>query len=412
MTSSPDPSTAAAAALDRRTSAWVLGAVVLLTVALRLPLLGWDNRSSETDEGIYWQLAASLVRGDGYTLQRAPILETLSPGMYDRPVFHHPPLYPALLVPFVLLDSPRWAIVVSWLGPLLAVLAVFLVARSRGHAARSAALLLPVLGVALDPLMSFVARKLWIDGILAGLVAMSFACLLVAPREGRRSGFLLASGAFLGLAGLAKLTALVLAPVLVLGAWVRFREVRTIARDGALLLLPVAFLVVPWLVYFRIRCGAFLPWWAVADAWLLERYPFVKTLLGRPWYYYVRNLALYIPVLPLAALHLLLLKPRGRWVPLAVTSAAWFVAYVGAITVVSARGVGFLMRHMVPAVPAIYLLVLGALEDLPPGRVRRWVPVAYAVAIALGVIFGIPYWYRPAFDDMIDFPAAFRRWRG
>lgn len=70
------------------------------------------------------------------------------------------------------------------------------------------------------------SRRLWIDSLLAGLVSLAVATVLLA--DGKRCRTVLAiGGAFLGLGALAKLTALVLVPVVLVAA------IRRDATSGA-----------------------------------------------------------------------------------------------------------------------------------------------------------------------------------
>src|SRR5688500_6972258 len=70
-------------------------AAVIVSAFLKLPSLRYPL--DEADERIYWQLADNLARGGEYTLQGTEIVRELSPYMYDRPLFHHPPLFPAMV---------------------------------------------------------------------------------------------------------------------------------------------------------------------------------------------------------------------------------------------------------------------------------------------------------------------------
>lgn len=132
-------------------------ASVIVSAFLKLPSLRYPF--SEGDEHIYWQLADNLARGRECTLQGTEVLRELSPDMYDRPLFHHPPLFPALLVPFVLTDNNSAAVMVSWLGHFLCLIAVALVGRRAllglptGAHITSPAFWLSIVGLSADPLL-------------------------------------------------------------------------------------------------------------------------------------------------------------------------------------------------------------------------------------------------------------------
>ncbi len=379
----------------------LVGLALAVCALLKAPTLYYPG--DETDEKIYWQLAENLAQGRPYSLQGTALLTDLSPGIYDHPLFHHPPLFPALLVPFVLLGARHAAVVVPWFGHLFAVLAVALVARHalRGRPAAptnlaAAAYLLPVVGVCADPLLVFVSRKLWIDSLLAGLVALSMAAFLIA--DGRRRVSLAASGTLLGLAALAKLSALLVLPIYIVAIVVR-RDGDWRARVGSMgaIALPVGLLVVPWCVLFYLRCGVFVPPWVKPDAWLIEHYPFVKALVSRPWYYYAVKLPLVMPLVGVAAWTLL--RDGAAWRDRGVqVSAAWFVVLAGAITLMGVDGYGFQMRHLAPAVTAVYVLLalLIARGDRPV------LVVASVWAILVGTVTGAMYLLLPRLDEILS----------
>jgi 4-amino-4-deoxy-L-arabinose transferase-like glycosyltransferase len=377
-------------------------AALALCTALKVPALIYPP--DEADEQIHWQLAVNLAQRGEYTLRGSALLPSLSPYIYDRPLFHHPPLYPALLVPFVRAEAQPAAILVSWLGHLLAVLAVALIGRhalQRQTASEvtttSPRFWLPVVGVAADPLLMFVSKRLWIDGLLAGLVALGVAILLHA--EGRRRRPVLAlAGLVLGLAALAKLTALILAPLFL------FVALKTPAtwKDRAFAALavgfPVVLLVVPWLLVFHATSGVFVAGWIRPDARSLELYPFLRTVVERPWYYYLTTL---ISIMPLALVAAWVLASRTSWQRVAMpVVAGWFCLYVLAQTLLGIDGYGFQMRHIAPAVTAVYAVVLLALLE----RERPMLMFAAAVATVIGAVTGAMHLLAPQFDEMTSIP--------
>ncbi len=349
-----------------RQSLLVTALIVVVTLWLKVPsmLIAHD----EVDERIYWQLAENLASGRGYTLQGTALLDSLSPHIYDRPLFHHPPLFATLLVPFVLFGARPAALVVPWLGQILSVCAVALIGwrtaltGSSGRTAFSPGFWLPLLALAADPLLGFTASRLWIDSLLTGVMAMSFAALVMATTGHRSQTWLVTAGVFLGLAALTKLTALAVLPVFVVtllrggGTWRR--------RLTSLLpfATPVCLLVVPWLVLFRLKCGVFLPDWVAPDLWLREHSDFVKAALDRPWYYYVIKLPLLIPMTAMAA-WMLWSRPGLRTNPTLQITTAWCVTVIVALTAVSTMGYGFQMRHVAPAVVPLYAIVMSGLLE-------------------------------------------------
>lgn len=371
--------------------------VVAFAALLRLP--SWHPGFTNTDEVVYWQLAESLAERGRYDLRDMPILEQLSPLMYDRPVFHHPPLFPALIVPFQALDAVGAARVLSFAGQMLCLLGVALVLRRRvadgaSGGALSPVLWLPLVGLALDPVLSFSARKLWMDNLLAGFGTLAMALAFTAgegPRPGRRLAF---AGVFLGLAALTKLTGLVLLPLVALVAYCQLSGSPS-RRLGTLLwlLLPVLLLVTPWFLYFRAQTGVFLPTWVKADSWTLDNYPFIRDCVERPWWYYTVKLVLLQPLALVAGVAVVVRRDGPGLLAL-----LWLVGVVGVLTVVSASGVGFLMRHISLAIPAIYLMAGRAL-DSPQGARPRWV-LAGVLCVAYAALVTGLYTFRRQADEL------------
>jgi hypothetical protein len=374
--------------------------VAAICVILKSPSLLYPR--AEGDERIYWQLAQSLALGGDYSLRGSELLRELSSYVYDRPLFHHPPLFPALLSLFAMADMENAAVLVSWLGHVLAAIAVAIIGRhilnqhSDASTLTRPAFWLPVLGVSADPLLLFVSRRIWIDSLLSGLTALSVAMLLIAGGK-RRRATLAAAGVLLGLAALAKLTALILLPVFV---FVCIRDEETWKERAislAAVLLPVVSLVVPWLLVFYSRNGVFLPSWVKPDERLMQLYPFVRAAVERPWYYYVVKLSVVMP-LAIAAVWALM-GDRALWANRTVqVAAAWFGTVLVVLTVLGINGYGFQMRHIAPAVTALYVVLLVLLTE----RDRPLLLVVSAFAMLVGTVTGAMHLLAPQFDEIVS----------
>lgn len=397
------PATAAAADGPARTPRpWhfllVCTVAVLLCAVLKLPCLLYPP--AEADEQIYWQLAENLGRRGEYSLRGSPLLSSLSDQIYDRPVFHHPPLFAAALVPFVLSDAQRGAVVVSWGGHFLVIVAVALIGRELALRHGAADYLaprfwLPVLAVATDPLLAFVSRRLWIDSLLAGLVAIACAALVLA-HGGRRRRWLIASGALLGLAALAKLTALILLPVFLVFTVRQDTTWPARVRSALAVLVPVTVLVVPWLAVFYQHTGVLIPSWVKPDARLMEIYPFLRTAVERPWHYYLSTLLVIAPLTAIAAWAAF--SQRALWSqPIFQFSAAWLVVFVAVQTLLGADGYGFQMRHVAPAAAAIYAMVLAALAQ----RDQPVLLFLSSAAFLVGTVTGAMHLLAPELDELL-----------
>ena len=380
----------------------IMLAFILISMFIKVPLLRYPHE--ENDEIIYTTLAKSLLTRGTYSLQGTEILSRLSPTIYDHPIFHHPPLFPALLVPFVAADARGAAVVISWLGHALAILGVGLVirqalqARKEPFSITELACWLPLLAVTADPLQIFVARKLWIEGIFTGLFTISAAFLLLAPESKRPRLWLTLSGLGLGMAALAKISVLALAPVYVYALHLFFHKKGWFFAACCFCLLPAAALTLPWFVYFYEKCGVFLPDWINPDQWSMEHFPLMKEWANRPWYFYLIKAPLLIPVLPLCLYcfwrdRSILKQPSARIAFLFVLCQILVLSWVGA------RGLGFQLRHLTLITPVIYIFLHHA---LPARSAERPVLViAFVLCVFVAAVQGLMYLLAPNFDDLL-----------
>lgn len=383
-------------------SLWIILCVILLfSTVIKLPTLRFSH--TELDEQVYLSLAARLLSSGVYNLQETQVLYDLSPGIYDRPLFFHPPLFPLMLIPFLHWKIPEFGVVVSWLGHLLSISAVALMgrrlARENDLEAKGGPLLewLPVIGVGLDPLMVFVSRRLWIDGLLTGLCAMSIAALFCARFSGRRQMWLVAGGALFGLAAMAKITALILAPLLVFLVLTPSGLRRSGMRDVVLAGLPFLLLTLPWFIIFYRTYGTLFPYWIKPDDWTLQHYPFVRAALERTPTFYLTKLVAIAPVTIWSVFAYCL--RRRFWVnATSVLAPVWFLIYFAGISYVGWRGMGFQMRYLAPLVPSVYLMLYPVLSFTRPGRSALVVGVL--LALFFGAMTSAIYLISPHFDEI------------
>jgi 4-amino-4-deoxy-L-arabinose transferase-like glycosyltransferase len=380
---------------------WLIVAIILLFCAvLKLPTLTTPH--DEPDEQVYWQLASKLSSGGPYNLQGTEILTKLSPAIYDHSLFRHPPLYPALLVPFVWLNARHLAVMVSWLGHFLCIIAVAVMgrrlAREQGAPGEQSLLFwLPVLGVALDPFLTFVSGKLWIDGLLAGLCSLAIACFYCARFSPKRPVYLLAGGILFGLACLTKLPALALAPIIGLLILKPKVGTRLWLRDLSLGCVPAIVLIVPWFVIFHRAYGAFMPDVATFDAWTLEHYPFVVAAVNRNPTYYIAKIIALTPA-SVFCLVTYLLK-RDLWKKLdSVFPCLWFLLFFAALSWVGMRGQGFQMRFLAPLFSCIYLMLYAVIREWR-GR-SEVLSVALLLCLVYAGLNGVIYLLLPQYDEI------------
>jgi len=406
----PEPAKAAAPRPEGRPttpsrfpSFWIVTAlIVLLALLLKLPTIRFDH--DNPDERIYLQLARNLAEGGPYSLQGSDLPPGLSPHMYDRPLFHHPPLFALLVAPFVRLGAEKAAIAVSWAGHLLALLGLSLIGRhfltreEPAEGALSPSFWVPLLGLAVDPILFFSSRKLWMDNLLAGLLTMAMALFVLSGGGKERRRVVVLASVVWGLAALTKLTALFALPAVIFLVMTGGRAGRL--RRLAAALAPAALLVLPWIVIFQIKTGSPLPTWVKPDDWLIHHYPFIQKMISRPWYYYLVRYSLLQPLLPLAAFFFLGSRACRRD-PLARFAAIWFGSILSITTAVGASGVGYLMRHLSIGVAPVYLMALVILRR--QGEKGRWPLFLFVLAIVIATVNASIFLFYPSADEAGSF---------
>lgn len=417
-------------ARQRRRYAAVCLLVILFCGILKLPTLFAAH--AEYDEQIYWALAANWLRTGSYSLQGTAILSELPPAVYDKPLFHHPPLLPMLLVPFVAIGSPQAAVVVSWLGHFAAIVGVALFAwtwRRRGWHGTKFELWLPVLAVSLDPVLSFCSRKLWLDGLAGGCVGLAMGLLCVAAASGRLR-WAIGGGLVLGLAGLAKLPALTVLPAAVLllalgpsarpsfarcpltprslGRQSGRHPKRAVLRQlpGLRLVLavvvPAILVVLPWFVVFFAHYGRLLPNWIHPDADMIQASGLVRRAMSQSWHYYLSQSCLVAPIVLVLVIACARRASRLWSVELGVP-LVWIGAAVVSLTAVGLSGQGVQLRFLTIAAPGLYALLAGLLRHANPRR--SMLPPVAVLAVLLGAMnIAFYLFYGLQFDEIVSFP--------
>lgn len=379
--------------------------ILFALLCLALKPMTWFAARAETDEQVHWTLARSLVDRGVYSLQGTGAIEALHlpPHTYDRPLFHHPPLLSVMLAPFAASRSPQAAILVSWLGHLLAIAGVSLACWAWREPASSGSewrLWTPVLAVAVDPLLTFCSRKLWADGLVGGLDALGLGLTAMAVARPRVLWFIVAGLAF-GLAGLTKLTGVL--PIVPALIWAIF-SLRTSAsrtRFVACLALPIGLLVSPWLVWFKIKCGVWLPPWVTPPPDLIASVPHVARAVGRAWHYYLTESALVAPVFVACVAHFLI---RCRIAPVGNALLGFgTIAVVGVtLAILGVRGQGLQMRYLTPGIGGLYLLLSAQLARID---VRRSLfPAIVMACVLFGSIQTGFYLQAVEFDEIVSLP--------
>lgn len=361
--------------LFRGQRAWGWGATaVVLTLFFTLKAPSFCHSHRENDERIYLNVASNLWRTGNYRIGRDAPRWLVQHPRYARPLFHHPPLFVALIAPFAATGWESGALLVSIFGHLLCVVALWVMigaARSAtGPDASGFAAGYPLLALAFDPLLTHTTTRIWIDGLMAGLVSMALAIALWAStrKDAADKRYWFLSGLLCGLAGLCKLSGLLLVPVLVVLAFSGWRRAprEAIMRCVLLAVGPIV-LVGPWIWRFYSVFDTLLPSWLAANA--AERTsPYFRQLLSRPAYFYLVAIFSFHPLLVPGWLTSSWDLLRKRELPHSVL-AFWPMFYLLAISLYVATTVGFASRHLAPVMPTLYFclyLVLRRAERRSP----------------------------------------------
>lgn len=384
---------------------FILICITFALLCLALKPMTWFSPRAEVDEQVYWTVARHFLRTGHYTLQGTGAIEALNlpRHIYDRPLFHHPPLFPAALLPFAAANRPDAAIVISWLGHVLGIVGIGLVCwawRDPSWRGTELALWLPVLAIAVDPLMMFCSRKLWIDGMVGGLDALALGMTVLAL-ERRRISWAVAAGVVFGLAGLTKLTGVLPVIQALIYAFVVMRNRPNRFAMCLALVGPVVVLVAPWLMLFRLKCGVWLPAWVAPTAESIAASPHVARAVERSWHYYIVQSVLIAPVSLACAIRLF---RKGRGGLSARATLGWATVAIVVVThiLLGIRGMGMQMRYLTPGVGGLYVLLAAQLSSID---VRRSVfPAIVLACVAFGCIQTGFYLQAIEFDEIVSLP--------
>ncbi|GMI27324.1 hypothetical protein TeGR_g955 [Tetraparma gracilis] len=178
---------------------------------------------------------------------------------YDRPAFHHPPLFAIVAYLWEAelgLPYPLLPVCLSALVPIL-----FVVCNGGVLGLSGKANFWATVSLLLCPTAAFCSQKFWSDTLLPPLMYLAMVSAIAGARaRGAVAGlFFAGAGTFLGLALLVKVTALGGIPPLGLCVCVaayRKKSARGLVVWSACLLLPVAALYGWWIAFFVERTGS------------------------------------------------------------------------------------------------------------------------------------------------------------
>ncbi len=413
---------------------WTIVLLVIgFSIFLKLPTFTFGiehmkGKHFEGDEIRFWYLAKNWATIGHYTLQGSPLFENFpfyEPYYAYRKMPVHPPLFIVLLRPFVQYEfthyekipqglgpdavraiyakiAPNYAVIASWVGHLLAILAVALIGRylliyhKLSLSALSPLFWLPLLGVATDPIMTWVSTKIWIDNLHAGLAALAVAFTMIASSSRHSQITYILAGIMLGLALLAKITAMMIIPIIIFIIFVH--EIESRKRMQALLfgIIPVLILASPWYI------PRYLPKIVEISA-IPNPYAgtceFCKTTNTRPFYYFLLKLPLIAPLV-IVGLSFYIILFFNYVKKLAILDnlrffipAVWCLFILMIITLyLSFFNGSFIMRRITLLIPSLYvmfyMLIIYSEKFRPLRKYQQLLLFLGGISIVYGSISG------------------------
>lgn len=392
----------------------VLVLIIGLTLLIKLPTLNFQH--VEGDEVAFWHLANNWIKTGKYTDKGDDL--TPYPAYVDRftrdmPV--HPPLFTALLVPFAKYQAIGAAVIASWIGHLLTIFAVALVGRHvlknvpDADSALSPMFWLPLLGVATDPVMTWISGILWIDNLDAGFATLAIALSLIAKDSKKQELMWTLAGIAMGLGLLSKVTMAVIVPLI---GYLIYQIPETRARVVAALCFsaPALMLSLPWYIplYFTMHEFIFPKPHLPPGIFQPLPCPFCDLTATRPKYYFFLKISLITPLILVGIGYLVIaIKKKTSdfteklWREL-LFPFAWFLLVV----VVATLAGSFIMRRVSIAVPAIYVATfyLSAHFQSNPNLKKYQSTLLFSagVAIIYGAIGGAYYLSHGSYGEFFS----------
>ena len=375
-------------------------ALVIKLPTLKYPVSNWD-------ELIYLELSRQWLATGSYSLAGSDLLHSLPRSFYDHPVFHHPPGFSIILAPFVLAKSPQLAVTLSWLGHALALAAVAIVGYDlllHGKPTefrRRCVFVLPLAAIASDPLMNFIARKIWMDNLLAGTTSLAICLAWLGGRTERWRLLLLGAGVMAALACSLKVTA---AAVLPFVGWLAIPADRRRPIASLLfVLLPGALLLAIWLSYFRAQTGVWLPYWTRPDEAFLNASPYVAASATQSIPSYLLKVFACMPFLVVFLLSLPFCRSPVHS-KLERASSLWMLSLLVLFLLLGSAGFAKEARYLAPLAPAACWLFYARYEGETPNLAERndWLfPIFFLAAIAGAMLAGF-YLLVPQYDEILS----------
>lgn len=332
--------------------------IILFSIVLKLLIFSYPHKG--IDEVVYWQLTENFIKTGHYNILGTDIIERLPSRIYDKSLFHHPPLYMIFLIPFVLLKLKKYAVIINYLGHALCIISVALIGRSMVSFysfKRVSFWWLPIFGIAIDPTMMFVSRKLWMDGLLAGLISFSITLFYLSGRSKNKLALLFLGSVFWGLAVMTKFIALIIMPIIVMILFFYKREFKSFRMAFFWAFIPCLTIIMPWFVNFYFNFGCLFPYWIKADAQLIALNPYIEMCFRMPWHYFFSILFFVQPLFLFCPIAYFTIFKKERFLEL-VIPVTWILIYLFFCTFYSLKKeLTPEIRYLTPVIPAIYIII-------------------------------------------------------
>jgi len=406
--------------------------IIGFSAVLKLPTFNLPHQ--EGDEVAFWHLTKNWIETGKYTLKGSPLSTSkvyFSRANREMPV--HPPMFPLLLRPFVERNAPDKAVVVSWLGHLLAILAVALIGRylflahGLAQSALSPLFWIPLLGIATDPIMTYVSGILWIDNLHAGWAALAVAFTMMAGSAQRPKLMYIFAGILLGLALLSKVTSAIIIPIIIYVVLVSESDKKSKIQALLLGAIPALILSLPWYVPLYYTMGQFLLFGdgnppeyyemianmspeELAAYKESSRCHFCETRANSPWYYPLAKLPLIAPLVLLGIVFYLIFyflyirtldkfKQLNFVIPLAWFTLVFSIAFYLQL---------YIHRRLTILVASIYvmffMLIVFSEKYRPLKKFQNLLLLLGSISIIYGAMTGGYYLFKGNYAEIFSIP--------
>ncbi len=324
----------------------ILIGILLLSLSIRLPAL--FTRHIENDEVILQVLAEKVAQNPtDYSLQGTAVLDQLPKIVYDKPLFHHPPLFTYGLALFKNLLGVKFQVLFPILASILTVLIIFAIGKELYDENVG---LIAAFIFSICPIVLHASTKIWIDAVLTLFCALSVYLAILAVKREKTFWYILAGISF-GLAVLSKISALaIIVPI----AYLFIKDFNAKRLPNVLYFIIFSTLMAgPWLFIFYKTFGTFFPWWIKPSEEPLRMFPFIKMAMDRPWYFYFSNISAVAPIFLFAWIGMIKsIKHPDKWLEF-----IWVLCFILGFTLVGIMDLeGYVTRYIMPAIPALAIL--------------------------------------------------------